>query len=115
FNPDCNACNFTTARQCSDGTVALHSTCGHNRVASFQDCNSTLAPHTDTAGTYSFHGWWITDQECNAQSGTGCNWSGPFSTGTKWNAGFKTYNVDHGGGKNDAIAEYSSAPYALCP
>ena len=114
-NPDCNSCLFGATHQCSDGVVALHSTCGHNRVGSFQDCNSTLAPHTDTAGTYSFHGWWITDQVCNAQSGTGCNWSGPFSSGTNWNAGFKTYKVDHGGGANDAIAEYSAAPYALCP
>jgi len=115
LNPDCNLCGLTGARHCADGAVALHSTCGHNRAASFQDCNSTLAPHTDTAGTYSFHGWWITDHECNALGGTGCNWSGPFSSGTNWNASFKTYNVDHGGGANDALAEYSAAPYALCP
>jgi len=114
FNPDCNSC-ILGQHQCSDGVVALHSTCGHNRVGSFQDCNSTLPPHTDTAGTYSFHGWWITDTECNAQGGTGCNWSGPYSSGTHWNASFKTYNTDHSGNAVNAIAEYSSAPYALCP
>jgi hypothetical protein len=84
-------------------------------VASFQDCNSTLFPHGDTAGTYSYHGWWITDQVCNGQNGTGCHWSGPFSAATNWNASFKTYNVDHDGGAKDALAEYSAAPYALCP
>jgi hypothetical protein len=115
-NPDCNRCGFRgTSVQCSDGVVALHSTCGHNRAASFEDCNSTLFPHNDTAGTFSFHGWWVTDQVCNAQSGTSCNWSGPFSSGTGWNGGFKTYHVDHGGGLNNALAEYSFAPFALCP
>ncbi|HLJ27336.1 MAG TPA: hypothetical protein VKY85_11555 [Candidatus Angelobacter sp.] len=118
LNPDCNICpvgRFTFSRQCSDGVVALHSTCGHNRVASFQDCNSTLFPHNDTAGTYSFHGWWVADQECNGQGGTSCNWSGPYSPNTGWNPGFKTYRVDHGGGANNAVAEYSFAPFALCP
>jgi hypothetical protein len=114
LNPQCTSCPFGNS-QCADGAVALHSTCGHNRVASFQDCNSTLFPHNDTAGTYSFHGWWITDQICNGQSGNSCNWSGPFSPNTNWNPGFKTYNVNHGGGANNAIAEYSFAPFALCP
>ncbi len=115
-NPNCNRCGlFGGDSQCADGAVALHSTCGHNRAASFQDCNSTLAPHNDTAGTYSFHGWWITDQACNGQGGNSCNWSGPYSPNTNWNPGFKTYNVDHGGGAVNAIAEYSFAPFALCP
>lgn len=124
LNPQCTGClafPLTTESECSDGAVALHSTCGHNRKASFQDCNSTLSPHSDTAGTYSFHGWWVTDHECNpAFSGfvaTSCNWAGPYSsTGrSRWNAGFKTYHNDHSDGKQTAVDEYSFAPAPLCP
>lgn len=118
LNPDCTVCpNFFggDTAACADGAVALHSSCGHNRVASFQDCNSTLYPHSDIAGTYLYHGWWITDQECNGQGGAGCNWSGPYSPNTNWNADFKTYFVGHSGTANNAIAEYSYAPYSLCP
>jgi hypothetical protein len=118
LNPDCTVCpNFFSGdtAACADGAVALHSSCGHNRVASFQDCNSTLYPHSDFAGTYLYHGWWITDQECNGQGGAGCNWSGPYSPNTNWNAGFNTYFVGHSGTANNAIAEYSYAPYSLCP
>jgi hypothetical protein len=123
LNSQCTGCGLitTTSRECSDGAVALHSTCGHNRKASFQNCNSTLAPHTDTAGTFHFHGWWVTDHECSpafsGSVGTGCNWSGPYSsTGkSRWNSGFKTYHNDHSDGKQTAVDEYSSAPALLCP
>jgi hypothetical protein len=128
LNPNCTKCNAVfpgsitvTFSECDDGAVALHSTCGHNRVASFQDCNSTLSPHNDTAGTYSFHGWWVTDHECNPDfSGFvpfTCNWVGPFSSPGRsdWNPGFKTYRVAHSGGKQVAVDEYSAAPALLCP
>jgi len=122
-NSQCTPCGLisTTSWECSDGTVALHSSCGHNRKASFQNCNSTLAPHTDTAGTFDFHGWWVTDHECNpALSGivaTSCNWSGPYSStgSSRWNPGFNTYHNNHSDGKQTAVDEYSSAPAALCP
>lgn len=123
LNSQCTPCGLisTTSMECSDGTVALHSTCGHNRAASFQDCNSTLSPHNDTAGTFDFHGWWVTDHECNpafsGSVGASCNWSGPYSsTGqSRWNPGFKTYHNDHSDGKQTAVDEYSSAPATLCP
>ena len=118
-NPQCTACG--TSRECSDGVVALHSSCGHNRKASFQGCNSTLAPHTDTAGTFDFHGWWVSDHECNpainGSVGTSCNWAGPYSStgSSRWNSGFLTYQNNHSDGKQTAVDEYSSAPAALCP
>lgn len=128
LNPDCTNCStlFTTLSECSDGTVALHSTCGHNRKASFQDCNSTLPPHGDTAGTFNFHGWWVTDHECNPDfSGfvpTTCNWVGPYSAVAnpsngqfKWNSRFRTYHNDHSDGKTVAVDEYTFAPAPLCP
>jgi hypothetical protein len=124
LNSQCTPCQELIGpamRQCSDGAVPLHSSCGHNRKASFQGCNSTLSPHTDTAGTFNFHGWWITDHECNPTIsgfvGTNCNWAGPYHpTGkSRWNSGFKTYHNDHSGGKETAIDEYSLAPAALCP
>lgn len=119
LNPDCTPCGLisTTSRECSDGVVALHSSCGHNRVASFQDCNSRIPPHNDTAGTYAFHGWWINDQVCNGDFTQSCNWNGPFSSfGTsRHNATFKTYRVDHSDGQTAIVDEYSSAPAALCP
>jgi hypothetical protein len=117
LNPSCTNCGiFSTVSECDDGTVALHSTCGHNRVASFQDCNSTLSPHTDTAGTFSYHGWWISDHICNDGS-TNCNWSGPYSSlgASKWNSPFRTYSVAHSDGKSLVINEYSYAPASLCP
>lgn len=120
LNPDCNACpvgRYAVARQCSDSAVALHSTCGHNRVASFQNCNSRILPYDDKAGTYDFHGWWITDHECNGGFRDNCNWSGPFSPHGEavHNNRFRTYRVDHSGGKELMIDEYSYAPFALCP
>jgi hypothetical protein len=111
YNSDCTACfNITTLsnwHQCDDGVVALHSTCGHNRVASFQDCNSTISPHSDQAGTYDYHGWWIADG----------GWNGPYSSygQSHYNSGQKTYRVDHSAGKQAAVNEYSSAPAELCP
>jgi hypothetical protein len=111
YNSDCTACfNITTLsnwHQCDDGVVALHSTCGHNRVASFQNCNSTLSPFSDQAGTYADHGWWIADG----------SWNGPYSSygQSHYNSSEKTYRVDHSAGKDAAINEYSAAPAALCP
>src|SRR5262249_41216109 len=118
LNSQCTLCGGqVTSRECSDGTVALHSSCGHNRKASFQGCNSTLSPHTDTAGTFNFHGWWITDHECNGLAGSTCNWAGPYSStgSSRWNSGFKTYQNNHMDGARTAIDEYSFAPAALCP
>ena len=111
YNSDCTACfhlsTLSNWHQCDDGVVALHSTCGHNRVASFQDCNSTIPPFTDHAGTYDHHGWWISDS----------GYQGPYSAygQSHYNASFKTYRVDHGTGKTAAVDEYSHAPAALCP
>jgi hypothetical protein len=45
---------LTLKSECDDGAVALHSTCGHNRKASFQDWNSRLSPHHDAAGTFAY-------------------------------------------------------------
>jgi hypothetical protein len=119
WNPDCTPCGlfYQTSSECSDGTVALHSTCGHNRVASFQDCNSRITPHDDKAGTYDFHGWWINDHVCDGDFKQNCNWSGPYSGfgHSEWNSMFKTYRVDHSEGKKVVVEQYSSAPYALCP
>jgi hypothetical protein len=128
MNGDCTDCSSLLdiilghrTKECDDGAVALHSTCGHNRKASFQDCNSTLSPHADTAGTFNFHGWWVTDHECNPNFNggvaTSCNWAGPYSStgGSVWNRGFKTYHVNHSDGKSVAVDEYTSAPAVLCP
>lgn len=119
LDSDCTPCGLisTTSRECSDGVVALHSTCGHNRVASFQDCNSRITPHNDTAGTYNFHGWWINDQVCNGDFSTNCSWAGPYSSfgNAQWNASFKTYRVNHSDGKTAVVNEYSAAPATLCP
>ena len=116
-NSQCTPCLLGLQKECSDGTVALHSTCGHNRVASFQDCNSRIPPHNDTAGTYNFHGWWINDHVCNGDFRQNCNWNGPYSDDEKtlWNSRFKTYHVDHSDGKKVVVHEYSAAPSALCP
>lgn len=117
-NPQCSVCNsviFSVQLECSDGAVPLHSSCGHNRDASFIDCNSTLSPNNDTGGTYSYHGWWIHDNICNGQTGGGCSWNGPYSGGTQWNSGYSTYHVNHGGALANIINEYSYAPYSLCP
>ena len=121
LNPDCTTCYrgrfLPPEKECSDGTVALHSTCGHNRKASFQDCNSTINPHNDRAGTYDFHGWWINDHVCNGDFRQNCNWNGPYSgfADFRWNSHFKTYRVDHSDGKAVVINEYSYAPASLCP
>jgi hypothetical protein len=111
YNSDCTACfhlsTLSNWHQCDDGVVALHSTCGHNRVASFQDCNSTISPYTDTAGTYEWHGWWIADS----------GFQGPYSPygQSHYNAGQKTFRVDHSDGKVAAVNEYNYCPSALCP
>lgn len=120
LNSQCTGClefPFKTARECDDGTVALHSTCGHNRKASFQDCNSRIPPHNDVAGTYDFHGWWISDHVCNGDFRQNCSWSGPYSDfgHSVWDSRFKTYRVDHTDGKKVIVNEYSWAPAALCP
>jgi hypothetical protein len=102
-NPDCQQVLLNTQSMCSDTAVALHSGCGHNRAASFQDCNSTLTPFDDTAGTYDFHGWWISDSYSNA-------YDGPFSSmGTQsYNSRFHTYNLSHSDLKTLATEEYSA-------
>jgi hypothetical protein len=120
LNPNCTQClsfPLTVNSECDDGAVALHSTCGHNRKASFQDCNSRLAPHHDGAGTFAYHGWWINDHVCNGDFAQNCNWNGPFSDYGKArrNARFHTYRNDHTDGKSVAVFEYSFAPAALCP
>ncbi|MBV8549788.1 MAG: hypothetical protein JOY54_00705 [Acidobacteriaceae bacterium] len=104
-------------RECSDGTVALHSSGAHNRKASFQDCNSRIPPHDDTKGTYAFHGWWINDHVCNGDFSQGCSWNGPYSNNGRslWNPPFKTYHVDHSDGKTVVVGEYTEAPFSLCP
>jgi len=103
-NTSCNT-NITGARVCADFAVSLHSTCGHNRYAFFQDCNSTLPGYGDTAGTYSYHGWWINDS----------GYSGPYSSNALYNSTYHTYYKNHSTGVVTAIAEYSNAPYSLCP
>jgi hypothetical protein len=120
LNPNCTQClsfPLTVNSECDDGAVALHSTCGHNRKASFQDCNSRLAPHHDAAGTFAYHGWWINDHVCDGDFAQNCNWNGPYSNYGKArrNARFHTYRNDHTDGKSVAVFEYSSAPAALCP
>jgi hypothetical protein len=116
--PNCSVCQqFGNSYnlECADDGVPLHSSCGHNRDASFVDCNSTLSPYNDTTGTYSYHGFWIHDYICNGQSGSGCNWSGPYSPNTQWNSGYHTYHVNHGGTLRNIINEYSYGPYSLVP
>jgi hypothetical protein len=120
LNPNCTQClafPLTVESECSDGAVALHSTCGHNRKASFQDCNSRIPPRNDTAGTFAYHGWWINDHVCNGDFAQNCNWNGPYSSVGlgRWNSGFHTYRNDHSDGKSTAVDEYSSAPATLCP
>ena len=120
LNPNCTGClafPLTVESECDDGAVALHSTCGHNRKASFQDCNSRLSPHHDAAGTFAYHGWWINDHVCNGDFSLNCNWNGPYSPDgqARRNARFHTYRTDHTDGKSVAVFEYSFAPAALCP
>lgn len=118
-NPNCSICDVdifgNVQLECADTAVSLHSACGHSRDASFIDCNSTLSPYNDTNGTYLYHGWWIRDNICNGQNGSGCSWTGPYSPNTQWNSGFRTYHVNHGGTLVNIINEYSYAPYGLCP
>jgi hypothetical protein len=113
WNPDCTQ-PLGLSSSCSDATVALHSACGHNRAASFQDCNSTLTPYTDTAGTYDYHGWWINDKFGSS------NPAGPYSTNGKsvYESTFHTYSVNHGGTKILMIQEYNAchqAKLSICP
>lgn len=108
-NPGCSYCLLTGKYSCDDSFVALHSTCGHNRAASFMDCNGYLpgTSQTDAAGTYEYHTWWIDD----------LGFSGPYSPDGKstWTSSFHTYRVDHSGGKKLGIDEYSDAPASLAP
>jgi len=103
FNHACQTVFFDTRLMCSDSAVALHSSCGHNRVDTFQDCNSRLNPFNDTAGTYAFHGWWISDRYLNVDNG-------PFSTlgQQKYNSTYHTYNLTHSQLKQLATDEYSA-------
>lgn len=113
WNPDCTQ-PLGLWSSCSDATVALHSACGHNRAASFQDCNSTLTPYDDTAGTYDYHGWWIDDKYDTSES------PGPYSSQGKsvYQSTFHTYSVNHGGTKDLLIEEYNAChanKLAVCP
>jgi hypothetical protein len=107
-NANCTTCPLNGQVSCDDGAVALHSTCGHNRVAPFENCNSTLTGYSDTAGTFDYHGWWVDDS----------GFSGPYSTLGKgeWNSAEKTYRTDHSGGKALVVGEYTSCSDAttLC-
>jgi len=103
-NTSCNT-NILGYRVCSDFAVSLHSSCGHNRYAFFSDCNSTLPGYGDTAGTYSYHGWWINDS----------GYSGPYGTDPIYNSTYHTYYKNHSWGAVQAIREYSGAPYSICP
>lgn len=108
-NPDCTTCPVDLETSCDDSTVALHSTCGHNRVAAFENCNGYLpgTSQNDSAGTYEYHTWWIGDS----------GYSGPFSTQGQgyWRSSELTYRVDHSLGKSLAVWEYSAAPASLAP
>ena len=107
-NQSCSQCPLGYAR-CFDDLVALHSTCGHNRRASFQNCNGNLpgTDQTDSAGTYEYHTWWIDDS----------GYAGPYSQAgyLAWDPGEHTYVVNHTDGKIIAVDEYSAAPYSLAP
>jgi hypothetical protein len=107
-NPDCQQVLLDTHSMCSDTVVALDSSCGHNRPASFQNCNSTLNPFNDTAGTYDFHGWWISDRYNNV-------FNGPFSSMGQqlYRSSFHTYNQSHGNLKQLATEEYSACHTAV--
>jgi hypothetical protein len=116
--PNCATCvvsGNSYLTECTDDAVPLHSSCGHSRDASFIDCNSTLTPYNDTAGTYSYHGFWIHDNICDGQGGSGCSWIGPYSPNSQWNSGYHTYHVNHGGTIQDVIKEYGYGPYGLVP
>lgn len=108
-NPDCTTCPVDLRVSCDDSTVALHSTCGHNRVAAFENCNGYLpgTSQNDSAGTYEYHTWWIDDS----------GYSGPFSSQGQgyWRSSELTYRVDHTLGKSLAVWEYSAAPASLAP
>ena len=112
WNPDCTQ-PLGLYSTCDDGTVALHSACGHNQAASYQNCLSTLTPNNDSS-TYTYHGWWISD------SYGGSHPAGPYSSTGKgvYQSTFHTYSENHGGTKNLMIQEYSAchaAGLTLCP
>jgi hypothetical protein len=98
WNKDCTFC-APAFSQCDDGAVALHSSCGHSRAVSYQDCNSTFAPWNDTANTYDWHGWW-------RDSTTAAGPYSPVGT-TDWSPVYHTFRTDHSGGKEIAVAEYA--------
>jgi hypothetical protein len=105
----CSVCAATLRTSCSDGAVGLHSSCGHNRAASFLDCNGNVpgVGPKDSAGTYDYHSWWIGDD----------GYSGPYSPMGKsdWDSSKHTYRVNHSAGKKLVIDEYSRAPVDLAP
>ncbi len=121
FNQGCSLCAslsdppFTYVIDCADGDVALHSSCGHNRVAFFQDCNSALPPIGDLAGTYLSHGWWIDETECAGGLSDTCSWKGPYSPYGKsvFDAHYHTNAVSHGDTRKVAIEEFRYAPAPL--
>jgi hypothetical protein len=102
-NLDCQQVIFNTHSMCSDSLVALHSSCGHNRVDSFQQCDSRLNPFNDTASTYNYHGWWISDRYLNVDNG-------PFSSMGKnnYNSTDHTYDLEHSQLKQLVTDEYSA-------
>ncbi|MGA3129629.1 MAG: hypothetical protein ABSD59_02440 [Terracidiphilus sp.] len=113
WNPDCTQ-PLGLYSTCDDDTVALHSSCGHNQAASYQNCLSKLAPNTDTS-TYSYHGWWVDDSY--GKTGT----PGPYSATGKsvYQSTFHTYSENHDGTANLSIAEYNACHLAgvlaYCP
>lgn len=113
WNPDCTQ-PLGLYSTCDDDTVALHSACGHNQAASYQNCLSTLTPNSDSS-TYSYHGWWVDDKY--GATGT----PGPYSSTGKsvYESTWHTYSVDHDGTANLALAEYNACHIAgvltYCP
>lgn len=113
WNPDCTQ-PLGLYSSCDDGTVALHSSCGHNQAASYQSCLGTLTPNTDSS-TYTYHGWWLDDRY--GTPGT----PGPYSaTGRSvYESTWHTYSVDHGGARSLLLQEYNACHLAgvtaYCP
>jgi hypothetical protein len=108
-NSDCTTCPLDIETSCDDSTVALHSTCGHNRVAAFENCNGYLpgTSQSDSAGTYEYHTYWVNDS----------GYKGPYSSQGKgyWNSSEFTWRVDHSLGKALVVDEWNAAPTALAP
>lgn len=113
WNPDCTQ-PLGLYSTCDDGTVALHSSCGHNQAASYQNCLGHLRPNADSS-TFDYHGWWLDDTYGTV--GT----PGPYSSTGKsvYESTWHTYSVDHGGAKNLILQEYNACHLAgvtaYCP